>query len=210
MSVRHPPENRVPPVSRRAPSIRSSRVVRYEEPESGFFRRWMRRIFSPPVLVLLVFLFTLTVGVLGYYYYVFSVRIDRLLRGEIFTHSAGIYAAPQELRVGENSSLDDLIARLKRAGYVEKAQQADSARGRYTLSGANLDVEPSGNAQVDGKSLFPNVRVSFARGGKSVVSIKDLGSNSPIIQLRFKSISKSPAACRIKPGWGFRHSHATR
>ncbi len=177
MSLRYPPENRVPPVSRRALSARSSRVVRYEEPESGFFRRWMRRIFSPPVLVLLVFVLTLTVGVLGYYYYVFSGRIDRLLRGEIFTHSAGIYAAPQELRVGENSSLDDLVARLKRAGYVEKAQQADSARGRYTVSGANLDIEPSGNASVDGKSLFPNVRVSFARGGKSVTAIKDLGSN---------------------------------
>ncbi len=140
----------------------------------------MRRIFSPPILVLLVFLLTLTVGVLGYYYYVFSDRIDRLLRGEIFTHSAGIYAAPQELRVSENTSLDDLIARLKRAGYVEKAQQADSARGRYAVNGASLDVEPSGNAQVDGKSLFPNVRITFARGGKTVLSIKDIRNGAAL------------------------------
>ncbi|MBA2502595.1 MAG: PBP1A family penicillin-binding protein [Pyrinomonadaceae bacterium] len=180
MTLRHPPENRVPPVSRRSSSARSSRFVRYEEPESGFFRRWMRRIFSPPILVLLVFLLTLTVGVLGYYYYVFSDRIDRLLRGEIFTHSAGIYAAPQELRVSENTSLDDLIARLKRAGYVEKAQQADSARGRYAVNGASLDVEPSGNAQVDGKSLFPNVRITFARGGKTVLSIKDIRNGAAL------------------------------
>ncbi|MBA2340997.1 MAG: PBP1A family penicillin-binding protein [Pyrinomonadaceae bacterium] len=180
MAVRHPPENRVPPVSnRRATSAaRSSRVVRYEEPEVGFVRRWMRRIFRPSVIVLLVFLLTLTVSVLGYYYVVFSTRIDKLLRGEIFTHSAGIYAAPQDLRVGQNTDIDDLVARLKRAGYVEKSQQADDARGRYAVSGASLDIEPSGNAVVDGKVLFPSVRVGFARGGKSVASIKDLRSNT--------------------------------
>jgi len=176
MSVRYPPKDSLPPAAKRR---RAPRVVRYEEPREGFFRRWRRRIFSPLVIVVLVFLTTVTVGVFGYYYFIFSERIDRLLRGEIFTRSAGIYAAPHELRVGASVSPDDLVAQLKRNGYVEKAQQADGARGRYQASGAGVDVEP-GSTSVDGRRLFPRVRVHFARGAKSVTAITDLDGGAKL------------------------------
>jgi penicillin-binding protein 1B len=179
MGVRHPPENSVPPVGRGSKqSRRGARVVKYDAPDPGFFRRWTRRIFRPPVVVALVFLTTVTVGVLGYYWFVFSARIDQLLNGEVFTRAAGIYAAPKELRVGENMSVDDLVSYLKRAGYVEKTQQADSARGRYTVSGLNIDVEPSGDAVVDGRMSFAHLRVQFARGGKPIAAISDLKSGA--------------------------------
>jgi penicillin-binding protein 1B len=179
MGVRHPPEDRVPPVAKGGKhSARRPRVVKYDEPEPGFFRRWSRRIFRPPVVIALVFLTTVTVGVLGYYWFVFSARIDQLLNGEVFTRSAGIYAAPQELRVGENMSVDDLVSYLKRAGYVDKTQQADSARGRYTVAGTNVDVEPSRDAVVDGRMSFASLRIQFARGGKSIASISDLKSGA--------------------------------
>ena len=179
MGVRHPPENRVPPVAKGGKgSRRRPRVVKYDEPDPGFFRRWSRRIFRPPVVIALVFLTTVTVGVLGYYWFVFSARIDQLLNGEVFTRSAGIYAAPKELRVGENMSVDDLVAHLKRAGYVEKTQQAESARGRYTVSGANVDVEPSRDAVVDGRMSFASLRIQFARGGKPITAINDLKSGA--------------------------------
>ncbi|HEV2763247.1 MAG TPA: hypothetical protein VGV38_09765, partial [Pyrinomonadaceae bacterium] len=97
MPVRHPPPNHVPPARSRR---RTTRVVKYEEPSAGFARRTARRVLSPPVLILLVFLTALGVGVLGYYYSIFSKRIDRLLRGEVFTRSAGVYAAPKRLRAG--------------------------------------------------------------------------------------------------------------
>src|SRR4051794_407144 len=172
MAVRHPPQDNVPPVAASGKKrARRSRVVKYEEPEPGFLRRWMRRIFRPYVIIALVFLSTVTIGVFGYYWVIFSGRIDRLLNGEVFTRSAGIYAAPKELRVGENISVDDLIAYLKRAGYVEKTQQADSSRGRYSLVGASVDVEPSKDATVDGQKTFPRLRVQFARGGKSISAI---------------------------------------
>ena len=179
MGVRHPPENRVPPVSKGGKhSRRRPRVVRYDEPDPGFFRRWSRRIFRPPVVIALVFLTTVTVGVLGYYWFVFSARIDQLLNGEVFTRSAGIYATPKELRVGENMSVDDLVSYLKRAGYVEKTQQADPARGRYTVSGTNVDIEPSRDAVVDGRIAFASLRVQFARGGKPINAINDLKSGA--------------------------------
>src|SRR6185295_20292707 len=64
------------------------------------------------------------------------------------------------------------------AGYVEKAQQADKARGRYSLGDAGVDVEPSENITVDGQRQFQNVRVQFARNGKTISSLTDLESNT--------------------------------
>jgi penicillin-binding protein 1B len=176
MAVRHPPENRIPPVARGGKGKRPPRLVKYaaKEPERGFFRRWMKRIFRPPVIIALVFLTTVTIGILGYYWVVFSKRIDLLLNGEVFTRSAGIYAAPKELRTGENLSVDDLLAYLKRAGYVEETQQADSARGRYKVDGSTLEIRPSASAPVDGELRFASLKVQFARNGKSISAISDL------------------------------------
>ncbi|HEY0099165.1 MAG TPA: PBP1A family penicillin-binding protein [Pyrinomonadaceae bacterium] len=177
MAVRHPPGNHVPPP---AAKRRGARVIRYEEPDEGFFRRWRRRIFRPPLVIALVILTTFTIGVLGYYYYIFSERVDRLISGEIFTRSAGLYTAPKELHVGAGLSADELVKRLQRAGYVERAAQADEARGRYVSNGAAVEIEPGQNAIVDGQRLFPRVRVSFARNGKGITAINDLDSKTKL------------------------------
>ena len=109
-----------------------SRVVAYAEPEMSFRRRVLRRLLSPPVLIPLVIVATFVIALLVYYWTVFSGRIDNLLAGEVFTRSAGIYAAPKQLRVGQTLTQDDLIAFLKRAGYVEKGQQADKLAAGIT------------------------------------------------------------------------------
>lgn len=177
MSARNPPGRRVPPPTTTNPKRPRARVESYAEPQPGFARRFLRRIFSPWVVIPLAFLTTLAVGVLGYYYTVYSDRIDGLLRGEVFTRSAGIYALPKDLRAGAAMSADDMVARLKRADYVERAQQADTSRGRYTLNGATLEVEPSQNGRVDGERRFPRLRIQFARTGKSIAAITDLETN---------------------------------
>ncbi len=180
MALRHPPKDIVPPAARARQRV--PRVVRFEEPPEGFWRRWRRRLIRPATVVPAVALVVLTAGVLGYYYTVFSERIDRLLRGEVFTRSAGLYSAPKQLRAGENISADDLVERLKRAGYVEKARQADNARGRYNLDGAWLEVEPSKDSLIDGRPQFPHLRVQFARGGKSVATLSDLDAGGAKLQ----------------------------
>src|SRR5688500_683444 len=179
MALRHPPKGYVPPAAKKR---RGARVVRFEQPPEGFWRRWLRRLTRPAVLVPVVFLTTVLVSLFGYYYYVFSGRIDRLLRGEVFTRSAGLYAAPTQLRTGEQVSAEDLVARLKRSGYVEKTQQADTSRGRYIVDGANVDVEPSRDSTVDGARQFPHIRVQFARGGKAIAAISDLDSGGAKLQ----------------------------
>src|SRR4029078_9441727 len=128
MPVRYPPTNQVPP-GRGARDLRTSRMVAYVETRQSFWRRLLRRLFSAPVVIPVVFLSAIVIGVLVYYWTIFSGRIDHLLKGEVFTRSAGIYAAPQQLHVSENISIEELTAFLKRAGYVEKGTQAETSRG---------------------------------------------------------------------------------
>ncbi|MDQ6652693.1 MAG: transglycosylase domain-containing protein, partial [Acidobacteriota bacterium] len=144
----------------------------------SFRRRFVRRLFSPPVIIPIVLLTTLVVGCFVYYWTVFSGRIDNLLKGEIFTRSAGIYAAPKQLRVGQTITQENLIQFLKHSGYVEKAQQADKARGRYLQNGGSVDIDPSDSTTVDGQRQFQRVRVQFARNGKSISSMSELDSNT--------------------------------
>ena len=148
MAIRHPPDDHVPRVIR-AGGVSSPRVVSYEEPHSGFARRVLRFLLRPFVVIPVLLIAVLAVSVLTYYWFVFSARIDNLLKGEVFTRSAGIYAAPKQLRVGQNLSEEDLVAYLKRAGYVDRNQQADSARGRYSVSGQNLEIDPGADSAVD-------------------------------------------------------------
>jgi penicillin-binding protein 1B len=131
-------------------------------------------LFSAPVLLPLAFISAIVFGVLIYYWTVFSGRIDNLLAGEVFTRTAGIYAAPKQLRINETISQADVITLLKRAGYVEKTQQADGSRGRYSVNGATLDIEPSSASSVDGAKQFQSVRVQFSGSGKSISSLTDL------------------------------------
>ena len=176
MPVRHPPPDSVPPVSRgRAVSPR--KIVAYEQPGTSFPRRVGRRFLSPIILIPLAVCFVIVGGVLVYYWSIFSGRIDNLLRGDVYTRSAGIYAAPKQLRPGESISAEDLVAYLKRAGYVEKGTQAETARGRFSIQGSNVDIEPSQNSSVDGVQQFPRIRAQFAKSGKAVSSISNLDGN---------------------------------
>ncbi len=175
MSGRYP--ERTPRSTRPA---KPGRVVAYAEPEPSFKRRVVKRLLSPVVLFPLLFISILVIGVLVYYWVNFSGRIDNLLAGEVFTRSAGIYAAPKQLRVGQPLAQDRLVEFLKQIGYVQKDQQADKARGRYYVSESLVDIEPSDATIVDGQRQFQRVRVQFARNGRAINSISDLDTNSKL------------------------------
>src|ERR1041384_7683230 len=123
MAIRHPPDENVPRIIRRTgvPPGRP-RVLHYDEPQPGFMRRLIRILLKPYLIIPALVIVALAGSILIYYWFVFSARIDNLLKGEVFTRSAGIYAAPKQIRAGQNISEDDLVAYLKRAGYVERNQ----------------------------------------------------------------------------------------
>src|SRR5256885_16568582 len=172
MAFRHPPDDHIPRVVRRG-SLPPPGVVPYDEPRRGFFSRLVRFLLRPYIIIPVALLAVLTISVFGYSWVIFSARFDNLLKGEVFTRSAGIYAAAKPIRAGQAVSEDDLVAYLRRAGYVERGQQADSARGRYALNGQSLEVDPGVDSTVDGAKPFPQLRVEFARGGKSIAYLTD-------------------------------------
>lgn len=180
MPVRYPPEGKPPGISRGKDPRGQTRVVAYAQPQASFRRRVLRRLMSPPVIIPLAAIAVITIGFLIYYWTVFSGRIDNLLRGEVFTRSAGIYAAPKLVHVGQGISQDQLLEFLKSSGYVEKAQQADKGRGRYVVNNGAVDIDPSDSNVVDGQRQFQHVRIQFTRTGKAISGISDLDNNAKL------------------------------
>src|SRR5947208_14242360 len=165
MAIRHPPDNYIPRIIRGG-RVQPPRVIRYQEPQAGVLSRLLRFLLRPYVVVPALLVSALVVGALVYYWVIFSARIDNLLKGEVYTRSAGIYAAPKQIRAGQNISEDELLAYLKRSGYVERGQQGDSARGRYVVDGTTVQIDPGQDSVLDNAESFQTLRVQFARGAK--------------------------------------------
>ena len=200
MAIRRPPDDFIPPVVRGG-RIPPPRVVRYvEEAPPGFFRSLLSFLLRPYIVIPAVLVTAVVISVFVYYWIIFSARIDNLLKGEVFTRSAGIYAAPKQIRAGQNISEDDLVAYLKRAGYVERGQQAESARGRYALAGSTVEIDPGSDTIVDNARPFESLRVQFARGGNSIAGIadKDRGARLDKAQLEPELISSVTGRERAK------------
>lgn len=146
----------------------------YKAPPRSRFRRIVRWIFNPwtislSLLVMLGVFLTVT-----YYWFEFSDRIDRkLLSGEVYTPSAGIYSAPKTLKGGEEMTMLGLIDYLKSAGYIEKNSKADASRSRYSVIGDTLEIEPGFTGVVDGKKVFSHLSIKFQKDMKAVASIRD-------------------------------------
>ena len=172
--------------------LRAHRAKTFKAPPKGRFRRFVSYVFN--VWTISLALALLLVGFLTatYFWIDFSDRIDqKLLSGEVYTPTAGIYSAPKLLKVGEANSLPGLIDYLKSAGYIEKNNHADSSRSRYSIVGELLVVEPGATAIVDGKKVFPSVTVKFAKDGRSVVQIhnNDTGTEDAQARLEPKMLS---------------------
>jgi penicillin-binding protein 1B len=166
-------------VRAKTPTPKRVKSFQAKEPKIGFFRRVLRVLFHPALVIPALLLTVGAILTLGYFWMEFSDRIDRFLsNGQIYTRNAGIYAAPKTLKVGEGISSQGLIGYLKGANYVEKNAQADETRSRYSLENGNLIIDPGDDSAIDGKKNFPSVRVKFAKDGKSVASINELETNN--------------------------------
>ncbi|PYS99584.1 MAG: hypothetical protein DMF63_10880 [Acidobacteria bacterium] len=169
--------------SKRPPKdwVGTRRVTAYQAPPSSRTRRFLR-FFINPWFLTGVAVITLTAFLtFTYFWFEFSDRIDRrLLSGEIYTPSAGIYSAPKLLKNGERVSTLELIDYLKSAGYVERNNKADESRSRYSIVEGKLVVEPGVTGVIDGKKMYPAISVSFAKDGKSVNGIADLEKRTQV------------------------------
>ena len=157
-----------------------NRINTFKAPKPPLFRRILRAVFNP--LTIGVFLLAL-LGIFltaTYFWFEYSDRIDLLLKGEVFTNTAGIYSAPKTLKNGETISAENLTVYLKSAGYIEKNDQADPSRSRYQIKENEIDIEPGNTGMIDGKKVFPALIVNFKKDGKAVASITDADAGKTV------------------------------
>jgi penicillin-binding protein 1B len=140
--------------------LRSSKQVK----EVSVVRRLLRFLFSPFVIAPMLVLALVGAGVLYYYYGRYTALIDAGLRGDIFVRSSGIYAAPMELRPGGSLRAGDLVAHLKRIGYLERGSTKNEKRGQYAVRGNTVEITPGTDAVIDGEPAFQRLKVTFAPG----------------------------------------------
>ncbi len=150
------------------------------------FRRSFRFATSRIVLAPLLIVALIAIGVLFYYYNLYSAKIDASLRGDVFVRSSGIYAAPLVLRDGAGMRMNDLAAHLRKVGYQEGGGLENDKRGRYAVRGNAIEIYPGSDARIDGERAFSNLRVVFSRGGDAIQAITDLDNQQPLGQAQIE------------------------
>ncbi len=161
---------------RRAPRNRNVPA----KPKLGFFNRTLRLFVNGWTIGLLSLTILLTFLVATYFWFDFSDKINGLLAGEIFTQSAGIYAAPKMLENDEEISKEELIEYLGSAGYVPKGRKAASDRSRYEVQENEVLIQPGSGSVIDGKKPYRSIKVEFSEDGKSVDAITDIEAEEPL------------------------------
>jgi len=80
------------------------------------------------------------VGFFVYWYVKYDRIIEQRFRSPVFASSAKIFAAPRLVKVGSKSSVSDIAAQLRHAGYAEK--EGESPLGSYSVHGGAIEVSP--------------------------------------------------------------------
>ena len=167
--------------------VRSRRGTLYKAAPTSRVRRILRLVFNGWTLSAALLIFLGVFLTMTYYWFEFSDRIDqKLLSGEVYTASAGIYSAPKTLKVGEDVSMAGLIDYLKSAGYIERNNQADASRSRYAVDGDVLGIEPGMTGMIDGVKVFRGLSVKFSKDSRSVAAIGDRDSNTQVNEAKLE------------------------
>jgi len=167
--------------------VKARRGASYQAPPPSRLKRALRTIFNVWTIAIASFMLLGVFLTATYFWFEFSDRIDqKLLRGDVFTASAGIYSAPKTLRAGESLNQIELVEYLKSAGYIEKNNQADKSRSRYSVEGDIVAVEPGATGMIDGQKVFPSLTIKFSKDGKSVAAIGDRDSNAQIPEAKLE------------------------
>lgn len=114
----------------------------------------------------------LVIGVVGlsiftYYYVHFSRLIDRRLSGHIFANTSRVYAAPEPLFTGQDASLEEIAAGLRRAGYSENKS---NRMGWYELLSGGIEIFPGPESYFQDEPAL--VRINSGKVQR-IVSLKD-------------------------------------
>jgi penicillin-binding protein 1B len=139
-----------------------------------------RRILTPRLVFFLGLVVLALTIVFAYFYVKFSEMIDDKLRGNVFVKATGIYTSPVKLKAGQTFKKAELIGYLDRIGYVGDGKAQSGDRGRYSIKGNLIEIKPSDVSRIDGRALFPYVRIKYSDDGQRISSISDLSEKKTV------------------------------
>jgi len=133
--------------------------------------RWLGTSLRPWVLACLILATLLLVGgASGFtaWYVRYSRLIDVRLQGPVFPNVSQIYAAPENLKLGQKISAAEVVSYLRRAGF---SQRQGNPKGWYEWLPDGLRVVPGPESYF----VQEPAELRFSEGRlNSIVSVKDL------------------------------------
>ena len=112
-------------------------------------------------------------GVFLYFYHRYDGLVsERLKQGPLFASVAQIYAAPQEVRPGQQRTAEEIAASLRTAGYNTNPEM-----GTYRLQGDTIQVKPGPQSYLaaDGATIVTTdgqVKTITAEDGAALAGYK--------------------------------------
>ncbi|MFN2455381.1 MAG: penicillin-binding protein 1A [Pyrinomonadaceae bacterium] len=103
-------------------------------------------------------------------YISYSKIVDARLASGYLTSRAGIYAAPRTLRAGQTLPRENLIAMLRRAGYVEQ-NASDVWSGSFTSESNSVRIRP--RRSINQTENSGTISVGFNAKGRIMALTKD-------------------------------------
>jgi penicillin-binding protein 1B len=130
-----------------------------DPPRIVFKRRFVRL-----GLVLFVMALAVTADAIARSYRYYSQIVDTRLANGYLTSRPGLYATPRVLEAGQKLSREELVAILRRAGYLD-SKASDIWSGSFIVSESGIEIRP-------GRSKQPElVRVVF--NGDEITELRD-------------------------------------
>lgn len=167
-----------------ATAVRKSTTKRRRASRRPTRRSWRRRLFG---WLLRVGLLVMAVGLalLAAWAWYLDQRVTERFEGALFTLPATVYAAPDEIYVGQSLDLDQLITSLERLNYVAADSLAQT--GTFHRRGNRVAFHRRAVAFPDGDEPARRVEARIIDG--QVVELESPGGESlGIIRLEPRSI----------------------
>ncbi|WP_322520907.1 penicillin-binding protein 1B [Guyparkeria halophila] len=152
---------------------------------SGASRRgWRARLFGWGMRGLLIAV-AIGLPLLGAWAWYLNERVTERFEGALFTMPATVYAAPDEIYVGQSTDIDSLTAALERLNYV--AADSLEETGTFRRRGNQVSFHRRSFAFPDGEQ--PSRRVDVRVVGGQVTELDGPGGESlGIVRLEPRSI----------------------
>lgn len=126
--------------------------------------RWLVHPIGKILLALVLALFVAGGLVFIHFYNYYAAIIDARLSSPIFSPTSLLFAAPQELTLGEPAGPNDVVEWLREAGY---AQNEASPVGTFTASGSLIAIHPGPEA------FHARTPVNVVFQGNTIAAITD-------------------------------------